>query len=168
MNKTALTNAKRAPQNGRFRLLSGAALALACLSLFGCGGGGHSSHTTTSPFAGNWSGTYSSSGESGTASVVIAADGSYTGGGFDNTANENYTVQGAITTAGVVTGILTEGSLNASLNGTWSISNGHLGGAVTVSQDGVQGATNIYDMTQGAQTAQSGFRSGRLLIDPNP
>jgi len=79
---------------------------------------------------------------------LIAADGSYSGSGFDNTANENYTVQGAITTSGVVTGTLTEGSLTAALHGTWSITNGHLGGAVTVTKNGVQGATNNYDMTK--------------------
>ncbi|MBS1725234.1 MAG: hypothetical protein JST51_00820 [Armatimonadetes bacterium] len=118
---------------------------LVLLGLAGCGGSGTT--VTASPFLGSWSGTYASTGESGTANVTINSSGSYTGSGFDNTTQLNYTVQGAITSSGVVTGTISEGGATGTLNGNWAINNGHLGGNVTISHNGVIGATNTYDMT---------------------
>ena len=119
-------------------LASTAAFVIAGLT--GCGGSGTGS--TSSPFIGSWTGSYSGTGESGTANVTILANGAYTGSGFDNTTQMNYTVSGAITNAGIVTGTLTEGSTSVALNGTWSITNGHLGGNVTVNT-----TTDTYNMT---------------------
>ena len=93
--------------------------AFALFALVGCGGNGTGS--LTSPFTGTWAGTYSSTGQSGTANVVIGANGAYVGSGFDNTAQQNYSIQGAITSSGIVTGTLTEGATTVNLNGNWTI-----------------------------------------------
>jgi hypothetical protein len=71
---------------------------LLALLLIGCGGGGSS---TPSPFAGNWSGGFSTSNaENGNLNGTVGTDGRFTGAIDDLTTGANGTVTGSISNAG--------------------------------------------------------------------
>lgn len=103
---------------------------LLALGLAGCNGNG-GGLAADSPFAGHWSGTYTSDiSQSGTADWTVAKDGSLTGTGHNVTSNFDFAVTGTVQSDGHLTGDFSGGTVGR-LDGDVAVaSNGHLTGTV--------------------------------------
>ncbi len=116
------------------------AVLVLAFAVTGCGGGGGGSSTpaTSSPFAGNYVGTFSTSNsQSGTLNVTVATNGTLTGSGHNNTIGQDETASGSVTNAGAANVTFTYPSFSASVSGTVAFaSNGHLDGTLAQSSGG--------------------------------
>src|SRR5579871_3408101 len=109
------------------------ALAALCLLLVGVVSAGCGDGNASSPFAGNWAGTWSrpGTGATGTLSGSIGSSGSFTGSVHDNSTGQNGTFTGSLANNGSVS--LTESYPNQIVTGKGTLainSGGHLAGTI--------------------------------------
>ena len=112
-------------------------LSLTGAALAGCGGGSDSGTSAAAPkfagrYAGTFAGTVGGGPDSGTLSGTVAADGTLTGVAHDNGVNENATVTGTITSAGVLNSTFVyPGGVYTAKGVVTKSSSGHLIGTLT-------------------------------------
>jgi hypothetical protein len=110
------------------------AFILMAVSLWGCGGGGGGGSSTPSPFAGTFDGTWTATGDSGTAHLTIANSGNVAGSTHSTALDEDGSVSGHISSNGNVSGTYSYPSTgNINVSGTLVLSNGGntLSGSIT-------------------------------------
>lgn len=87
----------------------GLAFTICALAIVGCGGDGGGATTFSSPFAGNWSGTWNSVSlsQNGTATVTVSESGVVSGTTTNATLGIPGTLAGTINSAGAFNGTIT-------------------------------------------------------------
>ncbi len=93
-------------------------------SIFGLSSCGGSGTTTPSPFQGNFSGSWISTGpDVGTASISVLANGTFSGSELDTTISLHGTVTGHLSNNGTFTGtVVPDGGASVHASGVFSIS----------------------------------------------
>ncbi len=136
----------------RFRLFAVVAFAaLSGMILVGCGGGS-SSPSTRSPFAGAYSGTFSAvtqgQNQNGTLSATVGTDGKLTGSSTNTTVGATATVTGSVSNSGALTTTLTFPNATYTASGTVSKNSaGHMVGSLTQYSGNTNFGTITIDLT---------------------
>ncbi len=139
--------------NGKGLATAIAAASLASLALAGCGGGGGSSSPAqaTSPFAGNYVGTFTDTGnsQSGTITATVSTDGQVTGSSHNTTLNSDGPFTGSVDNSGNASFNIVNSKGTFTDKGTVAFaSNGHLDGTLTEYNGSTQVGTAIVDLVK--------------------
>ena len=114
----------------------------------GCGGGGGSE---TSPFAGQWQGSWVDAGnaQSGTVSLTIGTDGSMSGSIHNDTLSLDGTASGSISRSGQVAGAYAYPGQTYTTSGTLIVNGaGHLVGTLQIYDSGILVGSADIDLTK--------------------
>ena len=100
----------------------------------------------TSPYRGDWSGTFQDqipSNGSGTLRMAVDGTGSFNGSGRNNLKRADFSVRGQLSATGLVSGTMTSGSLTGQLSGQLAVDGNKLTGNVIVVASGSTSQLNV-------------------------